>query len=323
MNDNHFYIFRNDIINILVPFYERQHSGKKRNKKLEIFSSLKDEFIPWLLKVQLEFDSVAALAKALKDDVKGGVASSADISSASSGGLRDNEEPDTASGAKFSGLASLRQDPFINELSCVAFNVMETLGDGFALDKNIILKNSPGGLNLICQRANSLSSFVDLNRRIARVQTSNAIASGSSLPGPPSAGTVPPPNPTPSAKIPTSCLIAAKSQVGNDCVLGESCHLGEKSSIKKSILGSCVQIGSHVKLSNCVIFDDVIIEGHCNITNCVIGNNVVIHERATLKDCEIAPNTKVPAEVSLKGEVLVPSSMSYSDSDDQMLDDFV
>ena len=48
-------------------------------------------------------------------------------------------------------------------------------------------------------------------------------------------------------------------QVGNDCMLDESVSVGEKVSIKKSVIGKHTTIGEKVKISNSVIMDHVTI----------------------------------------------------------------
>ena len=48
-------------------------------------------------------------------------------------------------------------------------------------------------------------------------------------------------------------------QVGNDCMLDDSISVGEKVSIKKSVIGKHTTIGEKVKISNSVIMDHVTI----------------------------------------------------------------
>lgn len=48
-------------------------------------------------------------------------------------------------------------------------------------------------------------------------------------------------------------------QVGNDCMLDDSVSVGEKVSIKKSVIGKHTTIGEKVKISNSVIMDHVTI----------------------------------------------------------------
>lgn len=46
-------------------------------------------------------------------------------------------------------------------------------------------------------------------------------------------------------------------QAGNDSMLGDRLNMGDKSSIKKSMIGSCCEIGDKVKINNCIIMDNV------------------------------------------------------------------
>ena len=58
------------------------------------------------------------------------------------------------------------------------------------------------------------------------------------------------------------CLVIV-FQVGNDCMVDESVSVGEKVSIKKSVIGKHTTIGEKVKISNSVIMDHVTItEGY-------------------------------------------------------------
>ena len=43
------------------------------------------------------------------------------------------------------------------------------------------------------------------------------------------------------------------------CVIGESCELGDKVTVKQSCIGKGCQIGAKSKLNNCVVMDYAII----------------------------------------------------------------
>lgn len=53
-------------------------------------------------------------------------------------------------------------------------------------------------------------------------------------------------------------------QVGSDCVVAEGFAIGEKSSVKKSVVGKHVTIGASVKLDNCIVHNHVRIEVCCS-----------------------------------------------------------
>ena len=266
MTDVHFYLFNRNVFSILVPFYEHQRS-KQKNKSLETFSSLKDEFIPWLVKAQFCFSTVAALLAKLQ------------------GPFTDMSESFLAD-IETDVFREYRQDKSINDLSCVAYKI--------APHDAIVVENT-GGIPFvsICQRANSLSQFMELNRLIARNASGNQ-----------------------GQQVPASCLIAPKCQIGADCLVGESCVIGDKCTIKKSVIGSHCQLGNMVKLSNCVIFDHVKLDANVNLTNCIIGSRVIIHEKTIMKDCEVAHHVTIPADSSLKGEVIVNHGSDSEDSID-------
>lgn len=129
-----------------------------------------------------------------------------------------------------------------------------------------------------CLRANSICSYLLANRTLAKHYQ----------------GT----------RVPSTCDIPPKSQVGNDSIVGEHCRLGERSTVKRSVVGSHVIMGSNVKISNSVVLDNCVIEDGVKLDGCVIGNKVVIKEKAVLKACEVAGQFTVEAGLTAKGEVL-------------------
>lgn len=61
-------------------------------------------------------------------------------------------------------------------------------------------------------------------------------------------------------RVAATTEITGKAQVGNDSLAGEFTKLGDKTSVKRSIVGNNVVIGKNVKISNCIIMDKVVIE---------------------------------------------------------------
>jgi NDP-sugar pyrophosphorylase family protein len=98
-----------------------------------------------------------------------------------------------------------------------------------------------------------------------------------------------------------------------DVILAESCKLGDKTLIKRSVIGSHVSIGAGSKLVNCVLMDGASIGPNCKVDNSVIGPKAMIHEKATLKDCWLAPMAVVSAESNLKGESVVSAGSRHFD----------
>uniref|UniRef100_A0A0A8XPJ5 Pco144592a n=1 Tax=Arundo donax TaxID=35708 RepID=A0A0A8XPJ5_ARUDO len=87
-------------------------------------------------------------------------------------------------------------------------------------------------------------------------------------------------------------------------MLAEGSQLGDKCSVKRSVIGRRCRIGSNVKIVNSVIMNHVVIEDGCHIQCSVICNNVQLQERAVLKDCQVGAGYVVTAGSEHKAESL-------------------
>ncbi|KAI7867027.1 nucleotide-diphospho-sugar transferase [Spinellus fusiger] len=131
-----------------------------------------------------------------------------------------------------------------------------------------------------CGRGNTIASYSELNR--------HAIKQGEQI-----------------VRIAPTTEVAAKTQVGNDSIIGEYTKIDERSSIKKSCVGAHCVIGKNVKIANSVIMDHVVIADNAKVDGCVICNNAKVLEKASLKDCDVAAQYVVEKESQVKGEKLV------------------
>uniref|UniRef100_A0A0B7B0B2 EIF2B subunit epsilon/gamma LbH domain-containing protein n=1 Tax=Arion vulgaris TaxID=1028688 RepID=A0A0B7B0B2_9EUPU len=104
--------------------------------------------------------------------------------------------------------------------------------------------------------------------------------------------------------MPDSTTIKAKSQVGTDCMLGDSVIIGEKVSIKKSVVGKHCKIGDKVKITNSVIMEHVTIQDSCNISNCIIADSANIGDKCDLSNCIIGQNQSIPTMSKHTNEVV-------------------
>lgn len=130
-----------------------------------------------------------------------------------------------------------------------------------------------------CLRVNTLPALLEASRQL--LKTGNLTAA---------------------LRIASSAEIPPRSQVGNDAMFGEGSKLGERSSIKKSVVGANCCIGNNVKLVNCIVMDGVVIEDGCKIEGCIIGLRAVIREKSQLKDCDVAGGFCLEKETMAKGE---------------------
>lgn len=105
-------------------------------------------------------------------------------------------------------------------------------------------------------------------------------------------------------------IVAASTTLGNKttvaaaCIVGDNGVIGDKSSIKRSVLGNGVKLGTNVKVINSVLMDNVSVADNCTVQNSILCSGVQLKERATVKDCQIGPGFVVAGGLEYKGEVL-------------------
>ncbi|KAK4607496.1 hypothetical protein RGQ29_001370 [Quercus rubra] len=139
-----------------------------------------------------------------------------------------------------------------------------------------------------CMRLNSIQAFSDINRDV--------IGEASRLSG----YSFSPQNNI----IHPSAELGLKTTVGPHCMLGEGSQMGDKCSVKRSVIGRHCRIGSNVKVANSVIMNHVTIGDGCSIQGSVICSNVQLQERVNLKDCQVGAGFVVTAGSDCKGEAL-------------------
>lgn len=132
-----------------------------------------------------------------------------------------------------------------------------------------------------CLRANTLPALLESTRQLMK-SAGGAVGSG--------------------PKVAASAEISPRSQVGNDSLFGESSRLGERSSVKKSVVGNNCSLGSNVKVVNCIVMDGAVIEDGCKLDGCIVGPTALIREKCQLKDCDVAGAFELEKEHTGKGE---------------------
>ncbi|EPS62837.1 hypothetical protein M569_11951, partial [Genlisea aurea] len=139
-----------------------------------------------------------------------------------------------------------------------------------------------------CARLNSIQAFCDINRDIvgdANHLLGYAFSAQNNI-------------------IHPSALLGSKTTVGPQCMVGEGSEMGDKCSVKKSIIGRHCRIGSNVKIVNSVVMNHVNIGDGCWVQGSVLCSNVQVQERASVKDCQIGSGFVVTAGGEYKGEAL-------------------
>ncbi|KAJ2491982.1 Translation initiation factor eIF-2B subunit gamma [Coemansia sp. RSA 2050] len=121
--------------------------------------------------------------------------------------------------------------------------------------------------NGIAGRADQVPLYCDLNCTVARITV-----------GP---------------RVDERAVLAQQTQVGADSMVGPSSQLGDRCSIKRSVVGAHCIIGKNVKIINSVIMDHVTIGDGVRLESCVVCKLAKISDNAQLKDCEVGAKSLV------------------------------
>ncbi|KAG8654987.1 hypothetical protein MANES_05G199900v8 [Manihot esculenta] len=139
-----------------------------------------------------------------------------------------------------------------------------------------------------CARLNSIQAYSDINRDVigeANHLSGYSFSAHNNI-------------------IHPSSQLGSKTTVGPHCMLGEGSQMGDKCSVKRSVIGRHCRIGSNVKVVNSVIMNHVTIGDGCSIQGSVVCSNVQLQERVGLKDCQVGAGFVVTAGCEYKGESL-------------------
>ena len=85
-------------------------------------------------------------------------------------------------------------------------------------------------------------------------------------------------------------------------LMGPSCEIKDKVTIKTSTIGANCSIGSKSKINNCILMSDVIVGDNVIIQNSVICSGAVIENNCNLNDVSVGARGKVVHGSKLKGE---------------------
>jgi len=136
-----------------------------------------------------------------------------------------------------------------------------------------------------CYRANTLHSFCELNRQMARLWPAVA------------------PNREPVNFHPTA-NIRPRAQVGSECLVGEGTTVSDKTTLKNSILGAGCLVEEKVRLTNCIMMDNVTVKEGCNLIGSIVCDGATVPEGCEIKDCIVAKGYTFATGAKYSNEVL-------------------
>ncbi|KAJ3218191.1 hypothetical protein HDU67_006453 [Dinochytrium kinnereticum] len=128
----------------------------------------------------------------------------------------------------------------------------------------------PGPTSSYIFRANTQWAYLEGNKQMTKQLTEGLVAS--------------------------SAEISSRTQVGPDSMVGVSTKIGERTSVKKSVIGSHCIIGKNVKIAGSIIMDHCIVEDNVKLDGTILCGSSKIQEGAQLKDCLVGASYVVEKE---------------------------
>ncbi|KAF5385870.1 hypothetical protein D9615_002456 [Tricholomella constricta] len=269
--DSHVYVCRRSVLDAL---HEKRH-----------FDSFREEFLPWLLKVQYQRTRRTKYARYLNP-----------ITNTTSQRLAlkhsTMSKETSASNDSFGTLLS--KDPSIS-VPPSPTDGDDDHGTSNSFRVGVIIHRASAGFAV---RVNTIPNFLEINRRLLSQVTY-------SLPTEPK----------------DRSLIDQKAQISSDTIIGGSTQVSERTMIKKSIIGRHCVIGKMAKIVGCVLLDHCVIEDGAKLEGCILGKNTKVGAKAELSRCVTQAGYEVSAGETVKGEKLDVSDWTAAPDDDDDDDD--
>ncbi|KAK7495018.1 hypothetical protein BaRGS_00013658 [Batillaria attramentaria] len=178
----------------------------------------------------------------------------------------------------------------INHQTNQMAKAMSSSGDGSDLDEELMSDDPIQCYVYIqdsgfCACTNTINTYCEANRQISRMlDTLVPATKGKGLVHP-------------------TATIQEKSQIGPDCIVAEGVTVGEKVSVKKSVIGRKCVISDKCKIANSIIMDEVVIGESCQVINTIISSGSQVAEKCELNNSiigqsmTVAPMSKFTYEV--------------------------
>ncbi|NP_001342154.1 translation initiation factor eIF-2B subunit gamma isoform 3 [Mus musculus] len=136
----------------------------------------------------------------------------------------------------------------------------------------------------LCSRVSTLGLYMEANRQVPKLLS--VLCPEESM-------------------IHSSAQIVNKHLIGADSLIGPDTQIGEKSSIKHSVIGSSCVIRDRTSITNCLLMNSVTVEEGSSIHGSVICNNAVIETGAEIKNCLVGSGQRIEAKAKRMNEVIV------------------
>ncbi|KII92286.1 hypothetical protein PLICRDRAFT_172390 [Plicaturopsis crispa FD-325 SS-3] len=262
LQDSHVYVCRRCVLDALQ---EKSH-----------LDSFREEFIPWLCKVQYQRTKREKYGRILSPITNSLTQAQALRHSTTHAGLRKTSKHRNP---------ALPSSPLSNSRDLGISAPASPADDDD--DDTVLLESLRVGLVIhradteFAARANNLFSYLELNRRALANTTY-------SLPTDPE----------------NRALIDQKAQISQDSMIGDSTKIEERTTIKKSVIGKHCVIGKFVKIVGCIVLDHCVIADGAKLEGSILGKNTKVGAKADLGKCVTQAGYEVEAGESFRNEKL-------------------
>ncbi|KAF9045694.1 nucleotide-diphospho-sugar transferase [Hymenopellis radicata] len=99
-------------------------------------------------------------------------------------------------------------------------------------------------------------------------------------------------------------LPATSSSLISQALVDPSTQIGERTTIKKSVVGRHCVIGKMAKITGCVLLDHCVVEDGAKLDGCILGKNTKVGAKAQLSRCVTQAGYEVSEGDSVKNEKL-------------------
>ncbi|KAJ7078945.1 UDP-3-O-glucosamine N-acyltransferase [Mycena belliarum] len=250
LQDSHVYVCKRSVLDVLQ---EKEH-----------FDSFREEFLPWLCKVQYQRKKRERYEQLLVPSANTSQGLALKHSTLSKSKQRHAHTPKSKSTATSAPQSPTASDP--------SLDISPTLRVG------LLMHRPEHG---VAARINNIHTFMEMNRHFLATATY-------SLPTDPQ----------------ERALIDQKSQISNDTIIGDSTRVDERTTIKKSVIGRHCTIGKMVKIVGCVLLDHCIVEDGAKLDGSILGKNTKVGAKAELVRCVTQAGYEVAPGESVKNEKL-------------------
>ena len=92
-----------------------------------------------------------------------------------------------------------------------------------------------------------------------------------------------------------SHIIENQTQIAPNVILGSSTRVGERATLKQSVIGAHCTIGKNVRITGSVVMDHCVIQDGAKIEGCILGPRTTVGEKTQLTQCFTQPGYEVDA----------------------------